>query len=131
MNRDEHNRLSKQILDAAITVHKEMGPGLVESVYQYCMVAELKNRGIRADEQVVVPLYYKGVNLCKEFKIDILVENEIVIEIKATDNFHPVHEAQLISYLKLANKWLGFLINFHVPLLKDGFQRFVNGYLKE
>ena len=129
MKREEYNKLSKEILDSAITVHKEMGPGLLESVYEYCLLAELRSRGIKAEGQVLLPLYYKGKKVGKDFRMDILVENEIIIEIKSKDIMLPVHEAQIISYLKLADKWLGFLINFNVALMKDGFRRFVDGYL--
>ncbi|RIH64614.1 GxxExxY protein [Mariniphaga sediminis] len=128
MNKDELNQLSKEILSAAITVHKEMGPGLLESVYELCLLKELHLRGIYAENQVPVPLFYKREQLNKDFKIDILVEKEIVIELKAVDILLPVHEAQIISYLKLTNKKLGFLINFNVPLLKEGFNRFVNNF---
>jgi GxxExxY protein len=130
MKKEEYNRLSKEVLDSAITVHKEMGPGLLESVYEYCLIAELRSRGIKAEGQVYLPLYYKGVELDKDFRMDILVEDEIVIEVKAKDVLLPVHEAQIISYLKLADKRLGFLINFNVSLLKDGFRRFVNNFFR-
>jgi len=129
MDKKEYNYLSAEILDSAIVVHKEMGPGLLESVYEYCLIAELRSRGIKADGQVFLPLVYRGEELHKDFRIDILVENEIIVEVKAVDTILPVHKAQTISYLKLADKWLGFLINFNVPLLKDGFKRYVNGYL--
>ena len=122
------NKISAQILDAAIEVHKEMGPGLLETVYEYCLVEELKTRNIKSVRQVYLPLVYKGKKLNKEFRIDIMVMNEIPIEIKAVDFVIPVHEAQIISYLKLSDKRLGFLINFNVPLLKDGFRRFVNNF---
>ena len=128
MNKDELNQLSKEILAAAITVHKEMGPGLLESVYELCLLKELQLRGIYAENQVPVPLFYKGKQLNKDFRIDILVEKEIVIELKAVDILLPVHDAQIISYLKLTNKKLGFLINFNVPLVKEGFNRFVNNF---
>ena len=128
MNKDRFNQLSGEILDAAITVHKEMGPGLLESVYELCLLKELQLRNIFVENQVAVPLYYKGENLNKDFRIDILVEKEIIIELKVVDYFLPVHEAQIISYLKLTDKKLGFLINFNVPLLKEGFKRFVNHY---
>ena len=128
MNKDRFNRHSGEILDAAITVHKEMGPGLLESVYELCLFKELQIRNIFVENQVAVPLYYKGENLNKDFRIDILVEKEIIIELKAVDYLLPVHEAQIISYLKLTDKKLGFLINFNVPLLKEGFKRFVNHY---
>lgn len=120
------NQLSSIILDAAITVHKEMGPGLLEAVYQHCMVKELRNRDINVSMMVTVPLYYKGDPLNKDYVIDILVEDEIILELKAIEGILAVHEAQIISYLKLANKRLGFLINFNVPLLKQGFRRYVN-----
>ena len=119
MNKDELNQLSKEILSAAITVHKEMGPGLLESVYELCLLKELHLRGIYAENQVPVPLFYKREQLNKDFKIDILVEKEIVIELKAVDILLPVHEAQIIYYLKLTNKNLEFLINLNVPLLKE------------
>ena len=122
------NRLSGQILDASITVHKEMGPGLLESVYEKCLMEEFRLRNIFAENQVELPLIYKGKELEKEFRIDILVEREIIIEIKSTESMLPVFKAQIISYLKLADKRLGFLINFNVPLLKDGFFRFVNNF---
>ncbi|MBL4716256.1 MAG: GxxExxY protein [Bacteroidia bacterium] len=128
MNKDQYNRLSKVILDASITVHKEMGPGLLEKIYEICLIKELSLRGINVQNQVCIPLQYKGYELSKDFYIDILVENEIIIELKAVDTLHPVHEAQIISYLKLADKRLGFLINFNVPLLKHGFKRFVNNF---
>ena len=130
MKKEEYNRLSKEVLDSAITVHKEMGPGLLESVYEYCLIAELRSRGIKAEGQVYLPLYYKGVELDKDFRMDILVKDEIVIEVKAKDVLLPVYEAQIISYLKLADKRLGFLINFNVSLLKDGFRRFVNNFFR-
>jgi GxxExxY protein len=120
------NSFTSIILDSAITVHKEMGPGLLESVYQHCLVTELKDRKLNVDIQVPVSLIYKGKNLNKDYVIDLLVEKEIVIELKAVEGILPVHEAQLISYLKLSNKKIGLLINFNVPLLKQGFKRFVN-----
>lgn len=129
MTEKEHNRISKIILDAALTVHKEMGPGLLESVYEYCLVDELRSRGLKAERQVLLPLFYKEKKLAKDFRIDILVNDEIIIEIKSVEILLPIHKAQIISYLKLADKWLGLLINFKVPLLKDGYQRFVNGYI--
>ncbi|MCG8578916.1 MAG: GxxExxY protein [Bacteroidales bacterium] len=128
MNKQEYNELSSQILDAAILVHREMGPGLLESVYEVCLQKELELRGIKVASQVRLPLFYRGIELDKEFRIDLLVENEIFIELKAVEVLLPVHEAQIISYLKLANKSLGFLINFNERLLKHGFKRFVNEF---
>jgi GxxExxY protein len=128
MNREWYNKLSKEILDSCIAVHKEMGPGLLESIYEICLMHEFELRGINAKSQVDLPLVYKGKELSKEFRIDILVEREIVLELKAVEYILPVHEAQIISYLKLADKRLGFLVNFNVPLIKDGFKRFVNNF---
>ena len=128
MSREELNKLSKQIVDACISVHKEMGPGLLESVYEYCLLKEFELRNIKAKSQVIIPLYYKGELLSKNFRVDILVENEIVLELKAVDTVLPVHEAQIISYLKLADRRLGFLLNFNVDLMKNGIKRFVNNF---
>lgn len=128
MLKSEYEQLSHEILDSSLSVHKEIGPGLLEPVYQYCLVQELRSRKVFVQEQVFVPLYYKGLALDKDFKIDLLVAEEIIIELKAVEFILPVHEAQIISYLKLADKRLGFLINFNVPLLKSGFRRFVNNY---
>ncbi|MNE94957.1 hypothetical protein D3C80_1929820 [compost metagenome] len=105
-----------------------MGPGLLESVYEMCLLTELQLRNIFTECQVVIPLQFKGFNLSKEYRIDILVEKEIIIELKSVDTLLPVHEAQIISYLKLADKRMGFLINFNVPIIKNGFRRFVNNY---
>jgi len=128
MTQEELNDLSKTILDASISVHKEMGPGLLEGVYQQCLVKELVIRNVKVNTMVPVPLHYKGQLLNKDYIIDILVADEIILELKAVEGILPVHEAQIISYLKLANKRLGFLINFNVPLLKNGFKRFVNNF---
>ena len=128
MERDKLNSLSKQILEASLEVHRIMGPGLLESVYEACLMKELAIRGVKAVGQVRIPLIFKGYELDKDYRIDVLVENEIIIEIKAVEIMLAVHEAQNISYLKLADKRLGFLINFNVPLLKNGFRRFVNNF---
>ncbi|NOY49447.1 MAG: GxxExxY protein [Chlorobi bacterium] len=128
MDKKQYNQFSQQILDAAITVHKEMGPGLLESVYELCLLRELQLRGIFIEHQVPIPLFYKGEDLNKDFRIDLLVAKEIILELKAVDIILLVHEAQIISYLKLTDKKLGFLINFNVPLLKQGFKRFVNNF---
>jgi GxxExxY protein len=103
-----------------------MGPGLLEAVYHHCLLSELQSRNLEVDTMVSVPLFYENRPLNKEYIIDLLVENEIILELKSVEGLLPVHEAQIISYLKLANKRLGFLINFNVPLMKDGFRRFVN-----
>ncbi len=128
MNKEQFEYLANQIFSACLEVHKHLGPGLLESVYEYALLKEFEMRNIFVQRQVKVPLFYKGTNTGKEFFIDILVESEIILELKALEGILPVHEAQLISYLKLADKKMGFLINFNVPLLKNGFRRFVNNY---
>jgi GxxExxY protein len=128
VERDALNNISTLVLGAAITVHKEIGPGLLESVYHCCMVDEMITRNLNVISQVSVPIVYKGKNLGKEYVIDLLVEDQIILELKSVEVVLPVHEAQVISYLRLANKPLGFLINFNVPLLKNGFKRFVNNF---
>ena len=128
MTREQLNDLGKHIIDSCIAVHKELGPGLLESVNVYALLKEFELRGIRAATKIAIPLYYKGHNTGKFFEIDVLIENEVIIEAKAVDIMHPVYEAQIISYLKLADKRLGYLVNFNVPVLKDGFRRFVNNF---
>jgi GxxExxY protein len=125
-NKEQTNKIVGTILDSAIAVHREMGPGLLESVYQVCLKQELNNRGLLINSNVPVQLCYKGTRLNKEYVIDILVENSIIIELKACDDLAPVHQAQLISYLQLADLPVGLLINFNVPVLKDGFKRLLN-----
>ena len=128
MEINRYEELAKEIFLASLEVYKIMGSGLLESVYEMCLLRELQLRNISAECQVTISLQYKGFNLSKEYKIDILVEKQIIIELKSVDSILPVHEAQLISYLKLADKRMGFLINFNVPFIKSGFRRFVNNY---
>ncbi len=128
MEKTELDHLSKIILDASIEVHRQLGAGLLESVYEICLFKELTNRKIFVQRQVALPVHYKEEQLDLDFRIDLLVANEIIIELKAVEILLPVHEAQLITYLKLADKRLGFLINFNVPKLVDGFKRRVNNF---
>jgi len=128
MDKNALEYCAKQLVDSAYRVHKELGPGLLESVYVYCILEELKIHGVKALQEVHLPLYYRGTKLEKDFRLDILIEDEIIIEIKAVEILLPVHTAQLISYLKISNKRLGFLINFNVPVLKDGIHRYVNNF---
>ena len=109
-------------------MHKELGPGLLESVYEYCLIEELKSRNLTINSQMRLPIVYKGEKLNKEFIIDVLVEDLIIIELKAVEILLPVHEVQLLTYMKLADKKLGYLINFNVSLIKDGIKRKINGY---
>ena len=121
------NAWSKVVIVAAIEVHKCLGPGLLESIYEDCLKMELEQRGLHVETQVNVPVIYKGVDTKKHFRLDMLIEDEIVVELKAVDVLLPVHEVQLVTYLKLTDKRLGLLINFNVPILKDGIKRRVNG----
>jgi GxxExxY protein len=123
---EDLNTISGKIVSAAIEVHKELGPGLLESVYDHCLYDELCRRNLFVQKQVQLPITYKGKLLSKDFFIDLLVEEEIIIELKAIEILLPVHEVQLVTYLKLADKRLGLLINFNVPKLVDGIRRKVN-----
>lgn len=126
MKRKRLEEIGKQIVDAAYQVHKELGPGLLESAYERCMVVELLDRGLKIARQVKLPIKYKGKLVEEGYRLDLLVEDEIIIEIKTVRIVLPVHIAQLISYLKLSDKRLGYLINFKVDLIKNGIQRKVN-----
>jgi GxxExxY protein len=126
---EDYNLITHQIIKCAIEVHKHFGPGLMESVYEVCLFKRLTNMGLYVERQKVLPVIYKGHDLNKEFIIDQLVENEIVLELKSVEGILPVHEAQLVTYLKLSNKKLGLLINFNVTVLKDGIRRKINGKL--
>lgn len=129
ISKNRYEEIGAAIVDAAYHVHRELGPGLLESVYEICMIEELVDRGLKVRNQVRIPVYYKGKELKKDFIIDILVEDLIIVELKAVEDLLPVHEVQLVTYLKLANKHLGFLINFNVSLIKLGIKRKINGYI--
>ncbi|GAB6083998.1 GxxExxY protein [Desulfuromonas carbonis] len=118
------NLLSEQIIGGAIEVHRELGPGLLESLYEKALCFELERRSLSVQNQLEVPVLYKGQRLGVH-RLDLLVEYQIVVELKAVDRFDPVHQAQLLGYMKLAHKPLGLLINFNVPVLKDGVKRIV------
>ncbi len=122
------NNITGEILDSCIEVHKTLGPGLLESTYEICLLKEFELRGIKAVNQIKLPIEYKGFTLDQNYRIDILVEDEFILELKSVETVLPIHKAQLITYLKLADKRLGFLINFNVTLLKNGFQRVIQGY---
>jgi GxxExxY protein len=123
---DDLNRISGIIVDAAMRVHTKLGPGLLESAYEACLAHELTKRGLKWLTQVGLPIIYDEVILDVGYRIDLFVEGEIIVELKAVERVLPVHEAQLISYLKLSEKKLGLLINFHVKHLKDGIMRRLN-----
>ena len=123
----ELNQLSSQIIKAAIAVHKALGPGLLESVYQSCIVIELRNMSFRVESEVALPIYYQGNKIHNEgFRLDLLVENTIIVELKSVEKVQPVHKKQLLTYLRLAKKPLGLLINFNEVLLKNGISRIIN-----
>ena len=126
MNREEINGLGEQIVGALIEVHRHLGPGLLESAYEMAFCHELTLRGISFQRQLPVPVEYKGVKLDAAFRLDVLVAGTIIVELKAVSEIAPVFEAQIISHLKLLNKPVGYLANFHVKLMKDGIRRFVN-----
>jgi len=120
------NRLSSEIIGAAIEVHKNLGPGLLESVYEQCLCHELNIRELSFETQKPLPVIYKGIKLDCGYRLDIIVEGIIIIELKSCDRLEPIHTAQLLTYLKLSNLNLGLLLNFNVPVMKDGIVRVVN-----
>ncbi len=125
-----HNELSSKIIAAAIEVHRELGPGLLESIYEQCLVQELRDRGLHVEQQVVVPVHYKGRDLGTVMRLDMRVERLIIVEVKAAEALHDAHIAQLLTYLKLTDCQLGLLINFNEALLKRGIRRVVNGLIE-
>ena len=120
------NEISSLVIGAAIEVHTELGPGLFESVYEACLFYELRELGLNVEKQVELPVDYKGKRMDVGFRIDLLVENKVILELKSVNEFHPVHTAQLMTYLKLTHLKLGLLINFNQPRLKQGIKRIVN-----
>jgi GxxExxY protein len=124
----EINQITGQIIDSAIKVHTVLGPGLLESAYEACLAYELHKRGVTAAKQLALPIEYDGVLIDAGYRIDLLVENRVIVELKAVEKMNPIFEAQLLSYLRLSNLQVGLLINFHVLRLKDGIKRIVNQY---
>ncbi len=121
------NQVTSQIIKAAINVHKELGPGLLESVYQVCMEIELRNMRFKVESEVPLPVFYRGQKAAAEgFRLDLLIDGQIIIELKSVEQIQPVHKKQLLTYLRLANKPLGLLINFNQTMLKDGITRIIN-----
>ena len=121
------NEISSKIIGAAIEVHKELGPGLLESVYEACLCHELSKQNVSFDSQVDLPIIYKGEITNKTYRVDLFVENSVIVELKAVDTISPIHEAQLFTYMKLLNINLGLLINFNVDILKNGIRRKILG----
>ena len=127
MEKEKRDFITGQILDASIEVHRYLGPGLLESTYEICLMKEFQLRGIAAERQVRFPIKYKEYELDQDYRIDILVEKEYILELKAVEVVLPIHQAQIITYLKLANKRIGFLINFNEVKLINGFKRIIQG----
>jgi GxxExxY protein len=121
---EKHNIITEKIICCAIEVHKNLGPGLLESIYEKAICCEFDLKSVKYENQVIVPILYKGKQL-GEHRLDLLIENEIIVELKAVERYEPVFEAQLLSYLKLTGKHLGLLINFNVPVLKSGIKRLI------
>jgi len=121
-------RVAAIIVDAAVKVHIALGPGLLESVYQKCYVHEHRKRGLSVETEVALPIHYDGESVESGLRIDMLVEGSIVVENKSVEKLHPLHEAQLLTYLRLSGRRIGFLLNWNSVLIKDGIKRMVNGY---
>ena len=122
----EINDITKEIIGAAIEVHKTLGPGLLEKPYELCLIHELNLRGLKCESQKPVCIQYKGLVLDNSLKLDLVVENQVIVELKATNEILPIHRAQILSYMKLSKINIGLIINFHSCLLKDGIERFTN-----
>lgn len=120
----KHSELTRQIIGAAIEIHRHLGPGLLESTYESCLVYELEKLELSVQKQVALPVVYKELQLSKAYRIDQEVNDQIVVELKAVDKILPVHEAQVLSYLKLSQRKVGLLLNFNVKMMKDGIRRF-------
>ena len=123
---DDLERIGKLVVDAAYTVHRNLGPGLLEKVYEVCFCHELKKRGLNFERQVFLPIIYDNIEFDEGLRLDVIVESRVICELKAAESIKPIWEAQIISHLKLTNNRLGYLINFNVLVIKDGIRRFVN-----
>lgn len=126
-SREELEAVASSVVDAVYTVHRALGPGLLESAYQACLIHELRKRGLRIRCEVSMPVPYDGIEIDAGYRMDILVEGAIVVQNKVVQTLAPIHEAQLLTYLKLAGLRIGFLVNWNVPLIKNGIRRMVNG----
>ncbi len=125
---DQLNAITEQIIGAAMDVHRVLGPGLLESAYEVCLVFELRTRGFRVEQQKPLPVVYKDVQLDCGYRLDMVVNDVVIVEIKAVEKLNSVHEAQLLSYLRLLNCRVGLLLNFHCTMLKHGIRRIVNDF---
>ncbi len=123
------NEISKIVFNSALKIHKALGPGLLESAYEECLYYELQKSGLKVEKQKPLPLIYEDVKMEVGYRVDIMIENKFIIEVKSVDAINDVHLAQILTYLKLADCKLGMLINFNVTLIKNGIKRVINGYL--
>ena len=123
----DENEIGRKVVDAAIAVHRELGPGLLEIVYEVILARELQERGLRVERQVSVPIAYRGIHFNEGFRADIIVESKVIVELKSIESVNNAHKKQLLTYLRLTGKKLGFLLNFGEGLMKDGIVRTVNG----
>ena len=126
--REDLDRITDKVVGAAIEVHRGLGPGLLESAYEACLAFELIERGLQVEQQRTLPVVYREVNLDIGYRLDLLVDNKVIIEVKSVDRLAPIHQAQLLSYLKLSGCTVGLLINFNVQVLKHGIKQVVNNY---
>ena len=124
---EELNRLTAIIIDAGMSVHSALGPGLLESAYHACLLHELRKRGVFVESNIAVPIIYDGLHIDIGYRVDLLVDREVVVELKAVERVHAVHQAQLMSHIKLLESRIGLLLNFNVARFKDGITRIVNG----
>jgi GxxExxY protein len=122
----DNDPLTGKIIECGIEVHRTLGPGLLETAYEECLAFELERAGLSVERQVTLPVHYKGVDLDCGYRVDLMVNKNVILELKSVSKLLPIHEAQLLTYLKLANIKFGLLINFNVPLLKDGIKRMAN-----
>ena len=122
------NQITEAVIGAGIAVHRELGPGLLESTYETCLAYELVERGLKVERQKALPVRYRGIHLDCGYRIDLLVENRVIVELKVVERLEPIHEAQLLSYLKLSGSTVGLLMNFNVTELRRGIRRLVNNF---
>ncbi len=122
---DKVNEVSRAVVDAVFQVHKELGPGLLERVYEVCLLHELGKRCLKVDSQIDLPVFYDGVKLDAGLRVDLIVEEKLLVELKSVEVLHPVYKAQVLSYLRLTGLRLGLLVNFNVPVIRDGIKRII------
>ncbi len=124
---DELNEISGQIVDSAVAIHSELGPGLLESVYEVTLAFELRERGLRVDRQIPIPIVYRGIRFDEGYRLDLVVDDLVVVEVKSIEAVSPIHKKQVLTYLRLTKRPLGLLLNFNVNLMKQGISRIANG----